>query len=208
MLDATRLLGGLITGGLKRELGGAGKVALGMGALGVALAAFEHFTQSQPGAAGNAGTAPPPPPGPVPHAPGAPPPPPPAGAVPPPPPPPPRPAMPHEEALLLVRAMIAAAWADGQFDADERRQVLDRLAQAGLGADERAALAEELLSPPDLGALLARVDRPELAEAFYMASRLAIRVDTDVERAYMASLAQRLGLAPETVARIEAQAAS
>ncbi len=200
MLDATRLLGGLISGGLKRELGGAGKVALGMGALGVALAAFEHFTQNREGAAGAATP---------PSAPGAlPPPPPPAGAVAPPPPPPARPAMAHEEALLLVRAMIAAAYADGQFDADERRHVLERLAQAGLGAEERAALAEELLVPPDLDTLLARVNRPDLAEAFYAASRFAIAVDTEVERAYMATLAQRLGLAPETVARLEAQAAS
>ncbi len=244
MIDPTRLLGGLLSQGMRRKkgglaglgggFGGAGKVALGMGALGVAMAAFEHFMQqrqppqgvapgSSPGApppppGAGYGTAPPPPPGagygtapPPPPGAGygtAPPPPPGAGYGTAPPPPPAAPSMTREqqESLLLVRAMIAAAYADGQLDAGERDAIVGRLADAGLGQEERAFLANELLTPPPLEMLLKDVNRPELAEAFYAASLLAIRVDTEAERQYLSFLAARLGLPPETVARLHAAA--
>ena len=47
---------------------------------------------------------------------------------------------------------------------------------------------------------------PEQASEVYLASRLTINVDSAVERAYLAALAHRFGLAPALVAHLDRQA--
>lgn len=230
MLDAQKLLGSLLSQGLGRKGGLGGKAALGMGALGIAVAAYEHFSQARneqasppptPGAGGAT-----PPPATVPR--GAAPPPPPPGtarqsAAPPPPPGttaatdaaprPPAAAAPQApgvtsnddgNAVLLVRAMIAAANADGTIDASEQAAIIGRLVDAGLGKEEREFVLQELATPPALEDLLEDVSTPELARQFYAVSLLAIDVDTERERGYLATLAERLGLPGETVRQIHA----
>ena len=52
-----------------------------------------------------------------------------------------------DHALLLVRAMIAAALSDGTLDATERAAILGRLTAAGINADEQRFLEAELTRP-------------------------------------------------------------
>ena len=47
-----------------------------------------------------------------------------------------------------------------------------------------------------------QVQAPDLAAQVYAASLLAIEVDTDAERAYLARLAQSLALPPAAIAHI------
>ena len=54
-----------------------------------------------------------------------------------------------EFALTLVRAMIAAAKADGHIDDEERKKIADRLALAGIGAEAEQFLMAELEKPLD-----------------------------------------------------------
>ncbi len=184
------LLGGLIPGGMKG--------AAGLGLLGVAIAAYEHFSR-----AGQTAAKPPPPSGATP--------PPPAGrpsAVPPPPPPPAPGAAgqaQNDGALLLIKGMIAAANADGQIDPAERASILEKLDHAGLDLDEREFVERELASPSGIDTLIGQVDSPELAKQFYAASLLAIEVDTEAERAYLSRLQDRLGLDRETVDELHRQ---
>jgi uncharacterized membrane protein YebE (DUF533 family) len=180
-MDPERLLGSLIFGGLGRALPGGNRAALGMGLLGVAIAAIEHISQQSQGRP----APPPPPPAPGGHA---------------TPPPPPRGA--SAEAMLLVRAMIAAAHADGRLDDEERSHILERAQRGGLSVQEGAAVAAEMDTPLAAAELAAQVTAPEQAEQVYAASLLALRVDTDAEHAYLADLAARLGLSPATVNRI------
>ena len=49
--------------------------------------------------------------------------------------------------MLLIRAMIAAANADGEITPDERQMITGKLDQAGAGPDERAVLERELAEP-------------------------------------------------------------
>jgi uncharacterized membrane protein YebE (DUF533 family) len=109
------------------------------------------------------------------------------------------------DALVLVRAMIAAAHVDGQVDATERTRILDRATAAGLGAAERAALEHELGNPWPPYALLGAVRSRELAEQFYVVSLLAIAADTDAERAYLRGLPYVLGMRPPEVAQLHAR---
>lgn len=219
-MNAERLLGALLKQGLRsgrrrrrrrrsslgRLLPGGVRGAAGLGLLGVAIAAFEHFTQKNQ----TSGVQPPPPGG------GAVPPPPPEGARPSGGPPPPPPGPPptrstgpsgEEQAgrdvLILIRAMAAAANADGRIDESERKAVLDKLDEAGLGAQEREFVERELRHPPDLDTLVRQVNSPELARQVYVASRLAIEVDTPAEEEYLRRLRDRLGLDDATAEDLE-----
>lgn len=110
--------------------------------------------------------------------------------------------------LVLVRAMIAAAKADGQIDDDERARILARAAQAGLGNDAEAFLAEELASPTDLDALIGAARTDEQKVELYTVSRLAIDPDKRAERGYLDLLAGRLGLDDALIDHIEATVAA
>jgi uncharacterized membrane protein YebE (DUF533 family) len=98
--------------------------------------------------------------------------------------------------------MIAAANADGVIDQTERNNILERLQSLELSPEEHAFIAKELLSPVEMEAILAGVTTPALAEQVYTVSLMAIEVDTDPERRYLATLADRLSLDPETLERI------
>lgn len=106
--------------------------------------------------------------------------------------------------LVLVRAMIAAAKADGHIDDAERARIVDRAHAVGLGGEAEAFLAEELSSPTDLDALIGAARTEEQKVEFYTASRLAIDPDSRAERGYLDLVAGRLGLADALVDHIEA----
>lgn len=106
--------------------------------------------------------------------------------------------------LVLVRAMIAAAKADGHIDEAERARILDRATLAGLGGEAEAFLAHELAAPTDLDALVRAARSEEQKVELYTASRLAIEPDSRAERGYLDLLAGRLGLADGLVDHIEA----
>ena len=110
----------------------------------------------------------------------------------------PAPADADDRALLLLRAMIAAAHADGTLDDDERRRIMQ--GHDGAGAPNAALLAAELDKPLDVEALSAAVDSPSAAVDVYAASLMAIEVDTAEERDYLKRLAAGLSLDAETVA--------
>jgi uncharacterized membrane protein YebE (DUF533 family) len=187
-VNPERLIASVLTGGLGRRMPSQTKMAVGMGLLGVAIAAIEHFGKQQGAGAPPAGgrpLPPPPPPG-----------------MPPPPPGVPEPASRDREAALLVEAMAAAAHADGTLDDEERARIVTRAQQAGLAADELDVVERALAAPPAAADLAARAATPALAEQVYAASLMAVRVDSEAERAYLADLAARLRLSPDTTARL------
>jgi len=104
--------------------------------------------------------------------------------------------------LLLIRAMITAAFIDGQIDPDERARIMNRLAAAGLSADEQSALAREFEAPQPPFALVGQIRSPQIAEQFYLVSVLAAGTETDAERSYLKGLPAMLGIRPDDVARL------
>lgn len=103
--------------------------------------------------------------------------------------------------VLLIRAMIAAAHADGSIDAEERAAILERALQAGLDADTQRFLLAELNQPASAATIVAAT-RPELRFEVYAASVLAIQLDTPAERDYLDRLAAGLGLGLDERAEI------
>lgn len=217
MFDPERMLGQMLGGALGGAFGGskkrrrgmlggnsAMKAQVGIGLLGVAIAAYEHFQQQRGGFAGGASapapaggnTTPPPPPG----ARASPPPPPGASAVPPPPPGASTathssPGAPDAagDAIVIMQAMIAAATADGRIDDEERARILERAAAGGVDDDGRRFLEVELATPKSLEVIAGLAHRGIAADV-YAASLLAISLDTPQERDYLERLAHALSL--------------
>ena len=111
-----------------------------------------------------------------------------------------------EHALLYVRAMIAAASADGEIDQAERGQLLRGLSQLGLEQEARQFLEQEIAQPASVADLVAAADGPEVALQVYTAARLAIEPDSPDEQEFLQSLAGELRLDPGLVAHVDAEA--
>src|SRR5688572_11188285 len=115
-------------------------------------------------------------------------------------------ALDDAHAMLLIRAMIAAANADGEITPDERQRITSKLDQAGAGPDERAVLERELQNPRSADQIVREVQGQETAEQVYLASRLAMNPDTPAEKAYLDFLAARLQLPADRRTQLDAAA--
>ncbi len=111
-------------------------------------------------------------------------------------------------ALRLVRAMIAAASADGIIDETERAAIAGNLKAAGLDAEAARFIDTEFANPADLSTLAEGIATPDEAAQIYAAARLAIDPDTREEQDFLAALAQTLKLEPGLIAHIDTAAAS
>ena len=111
----------------------------------------------------------------------------------------------EELGLTLVRAMIAAARSDGRLDAKESQAIFQRIESLPLDPDARSLLIEEMGRPVDMDAIVNSAKSPEIAAEIYIASLMAIDVDTTAEQAYLSMLAARLKLPQDLVAELHRQ---
>ena len=120
------------------------------------------------------------------------------------------PATPAAEQSLsraMLRAMIAAAKADGHIDAQEQANIFAKMDALPLDADDKAFVMDELRAPLDVEAVAAGAQSPEQAAEIYAASLLAIDPDSPAERGYLGMLAARLGLEQGLVDHLHASVA-
>jgi uncharacterized membrane protein YebE (DUF533 family) len=183
-------------GNSRRSRSGLSEGKLLVGLLGVAVAAYEHYSKSSASKTGTTGDgAPPRLPGSAPgigtsSRPSMPPPPPPAqglasGKHP--------PALdPH--ALLLLRAMIASAYADGTLDEDERRAIVDQLNGQTLSEEEKKFLETELSSARSIQDLVSSAKSFEEKKQVYAAAVLAVSIDSPQELEFLDQLSRALGI--------------
>ena len=112
------------------------------------------------------------------------------------------------DALLLIRAMIAAAKADGQIDTQESQAILNQINSLDLPAEDKAFLFEEYGRPLDIQGLASAVDSPEHGAEVYAASALMVDPPSAAEQIYLDSLARALGLEAGLVQEIHATVAA
>ena len=105
----------------------------------------------------------------------------------------------EEGERLVLRAMIAAAKADGQVDPTEMDRILGQLKPDEVSESERRFVLDELHKPLDVAEIARDVSTPAQAAEVYAASLLAIDIDTDGEREYLRNLAAALRLDPGVV---------
>jgi uncharacterized membrane protein YebE (DUF533 family) len=114
----------------------------------------------------------------------------------------------NDHATLLIRAMIAAAAADGRIDAREQKKILGGLQQAGLAGAAQQFLTREVNNPATVDDLAAAVSSQEEAVQVYTAARVAVDPDLEEEHAFLVALAERLGIDDDLAAHIDATARS
>jgi uncharacterized membrane protein YebE (DUF533 family) len=113
-----------------------------------------------------------------------------------------------DQALLLVRSMIAAAAADSQIDEAERMRITLGLREAGLDSAPADFLESEFKNPVSVDVLAAGADTPNLAIQVYTAARLTIEPDTVAEQSFLTQLGKALSLEASMVEHLDAVAAS
>ena len=108
--------------------------------------------------------------------------------------------------LLLLRAMIAAAYSDGHIDSDEQNRIFAEVERMRLTSQEKALLFDELRNPLGMQELIQAVPSQEAAVEVYAASLVAIDETTSDGQLYLRSLAAALSLPDELVISMYEQA--
>jgi uncharacterized membrane protein YebE (DUF533 family) len=116
------------------------------------------------------------------------------------------PAVQDELSRAILRAMIAAAKADGHIDMAEQQKIFGKLDDLDLDVEAKAWVMDELRKPLDIDSVVKGATSPEVAVEIYTASVLAIDPDDPAEQAYLAMLASRLRLEPGLKTAIETEA--
>jgi len=111
----------------------------------------------------------------------------------------------NELGVALLTAMISAAKADGEVDRTESQRIVGQMEQAGLSADEKSFVLNELAKPLNVDDVLKHAATPEAAAQIYTASALVIDEANEAERAYLSRLAERLKLEQSFVDELHRQ---
>ncbi|WP_100641902.1 tellurite resistance TerB family protein [Alteromonas facilis] len=110
--------------------------------------------------------------------------------------------------MLLMRAMIAAAYADGHIDEAERARIFQQVDTMDLSVEEKATLFDELRKPLKMPALIAAVPDAQTGIEVYAASVSAIDLEQPASKEYLQQLASQLCLPKELVGHIHQQVAA
>ncbi len=105
----------------------------------------------------------------------------------------------NDQAMLLVKAMINAAKADGQVDEAEQQRIVQRLGD--ISQEELDFVRRELAEPLDEDAFIRSIP-PGMGQQVYTVSLMAIDLDTNPEARYLDRLAKGVGLSPEVCNQI------
>lgn len=113
-----------------------------------------------------------------------------------------------ELAFAIVRAMVAAALADGHLDEHEKQLIHGRLDDSGLGADRIQQVHRDLVIPPTPAELAGSSTEVAELEAMYRFASAVILVDekvSDLERSWLDRLATAFGFEGGRKAELEAE---
>lgn len=120
-------------------------------------------------------------------------------------PPTPEPSAEQAEARLILRAMVAAAKADGALDREERQAIARQLDGAGLTGPERDEVLAEFDRPASVEELAKSARDPMLAAQLYAAAFVATGEVSAAERAWLDRFATALKLDATARRSIEAR---
>jgi uncharacterized membrane protein YebE (DUF533 family) len=108
--------------------------------------------------------------------------------------------------MLMLRAMITAANADGHIDENERQRIYQQVDNFDLTTQEKASLFDELRHPFSLQELVKAVPNSQTAIEVYAASLLAIDEQQAASQDYLNRLASSMLLPAELVKALHGQA--
>ncbi|MCY1425566.1 hypothetical protein D9M71_413560 [compost metagenome] len=110
----------------------------------------------------------------------------------------------HSHAIL--RALIAAAKADGRIDEPEKKLIYAEIARHTNDPQLQEWLDQEVQSPLDAASVAQSAQDPGMAAEMYLASVMLVDDQQDAERMYLDELAGALQLDPQLQLQLEQQA--
>jgi uncharacterized membrane protein YebE (DUF533 family) len=117
-------------------------------------------------------------------------------------------AISNDAAMHIIKAMIAAAAADGRIDDAEYARIVGAAGGAAASPEAKAFLERELRSPATAAELAREVSSAEEALQVYTAARVAIDADNASEKGFLAELASALGIDADLAGQVDATARS
>lgn len=111
----------------------------------------------------------------------------------------------EEHSRGILKALVAAAKADGHVDDQERKMIEAELAQLTDDPELQHWLEKELNKPLDPVDVAAAATTPEMASEMYLASVLMVDEEQFMERAYLDELARQLKLDAQLKVELESQ---
>lgn len=108
--------------------------------------------------------------------------------------------------LVLVKAMVAAAKADGHVDPDEQQKIFKAVETTSLSASEKGLIFEFLQKYIPIFEITDGINTIEMKAEIYLASCLVITPDHPAERTHLDNLAMALQLPTELSRQLEQQA--
>jgi uncharacterized membrane protein YebE (DUF533 family) len=112
----------------------------------------------------------------------------------------------NARSLLIIKAIIAAAKADGTIDAQEQAVIIKQIEESSLKESASAVLMNELQNPSTVSAIAAEAESPEAAVEIYLASLLMTDKANAPEQRYLSELAAALKLEQGLVDQLESEA--
>ena len=112
----------------------------------------------------------------------------------------------NEYQLTLIKAMIAAAKADGHIDELEQQRIVKAVEQMDLSMETKGILFDLLQKSISIGELVRGAVNIEQRTELYLASCLVINPDHPSEQAYLDQLALALQLPKELAQQLKYQA--
>lgn len=109
--------------------------------------------------------------------------------------------------MILMRAMIAAAHADGHIDDTERQRIFGQVDTMDLSVHEKATLFDELRKPLSLSELVQQVPNAQTGIEVYAASASAVDTSQASSQAFLNQLSQQLCIPSELTESIHQQLA-
>ncbi len=117
-------------------------------------------------------------------------------------------AISNDAAMHIIKAMIAAAAADGRIDDTEYARIMGAAGGAAASPEAKAFLERELRRPATASELAREVSSAEEALQVYTAARVAIDADNASEKGFLAELASALGIDAALAGQVDATARS
>ncbi|UUM29929.1 tellurite resistance TerB family protein [Vibrio japonicus] len=109
----------------------------------------------------------------------------------------------HSE--LILKAMVAAAKADGHVDQQEMQRIEAAVKDAGADTQLQTLLHSELNKPLDPAEVARLAQTPQQASEIYLASLIVVDEQNFMEKAYLQELAKQLQLSPDVTYQLEQQ---
>jgi uncharacterized membrane protein YebE (DUF533 family) len=118
----------------------------------------------------------------------------------------PQPEISQDFQLTIIKAMIGAAKSDGHIDEIEQKRIFDTVQQMSLSGEMKGLVFDLLRQPIYVEELAHGAQSMEQKSEVYLASCLAIDLDTPTEHSYLNKLAIALGLPLDLAEQIKSQA--